>query len=281
MIKRKIFSFAFLLGIICAGYFYLYGNSDYADYNNTVTMLDVGQASCTLIESDGQFCLIDVGKVGGSTDIVSYLHHRNVKKIDVFVITHFHYDHTSEALDIIRNFDIGTLIIPRLLPEYQPDTYFYKSLREDAANGYYSLEYAAAGNEYQLGSGVLKILTDTFNSENINNTSTVCSYTLDDFVYVNTGDTEADRETAIIGFMPENISFLTAGHHGSQDSNSQRFIEKLNPQTVGISCGADNDYGHPHKQVLNRFDSMGISYYITYQTGNVVYYAATKQIVKE
>ncbi len=244
-------------------------------YNNTVTMLDVGQASCTLIESDGQFCLIDAGKAGGSTDIVSYLRERKAEKIDLLVLSHFHYDHTSEALDIIRNFDIGTILIPNLTDENKPDTYFYKSLVEDAANGYYNLAYGSQGLQFSIGSGTLTVLADTCNSENINNTSIAVSYINGDFVYVNTADTEADREAEILNLMPENIDFLTAAHHGSSDSNSAEFLQRLNPAFVGISCGKDNSYGHPHKAVLNRLAEMDIPYEITYEAGNIVRYMHT------
>lgn len=250
-------------------------------YNNTVTMLDVGQAACTLIESEGQFCLIDAGKAGGSTDIVAYLNHRGVKKLDLLVLTHFHYDHTSEALDIIRNFDIGTVLIPSLSAENIPDSYFYKSLEEDGANGYYKLEYAVKDMEFKVGRGTLKVASDTFNSENINNTSVVTVYTLDDFVYVNTGDTESDREVQILDCLPENVDFLTAGHHGSQDSTSQALLDRLKPGFVGISCGKDNDYGHPHKRVLERLDNMDIPYSVIYETGNIVYSMDTKTATAE
>jgi len=250
-------------------------------YNNTVTMLDVGQAACTLIESEGQFCLIDAGKAGGGTDIVAYLNHRGVKKLDLLVLTHFHYDHTSEALDIIRNFDIGTVLIPSLSAENIPDSYFYKSLEEDDANGYYKLEYAVKDMEFKVGQGTLKVAADTFNSENINNTSVVTVYTLDDFVYVNTADTESDREVQILDCLPENVDFLTAGHHGSQDSTSQALLDRLKPAFVGISCGKDNDYGHPHKRVLERLENMDIPYSVTYETGNIVYSMDTKTVTAE
>jgi len=250
-------------------------------YNNTVTMLDVGQAACTLIESEGQFCLIDAGKAGGGTDIVAYLNHRGVKKLDLLVLTHFHYDHTSEALDIIRNFDIGTVLIPSLSAENIPDSYFYKSLEEDDANGYYNLEYAVKDMEFRVGRGTLKVASDTFNSENINNTSVVTVYTLDDFVYVNTADTESDREMQILDCLPENVDFLTAGHHGSQDSTSQALLDRLKPAFVGISCGKDNDYGHPHKRVLERLENMDIPYSVTYETGNIVYSMDTKTVTAE
>lgn len=247
-------------------------------YNNTVTMLDVGQATATLIESDGQFCLIDAGKAGGSTDIVAYLYDRGVEKIDLLVLTHFHHDHTSQAMDVIRNFEIGTVLIPALTAENIPDTYFYKSLEEDCKNGYYQLEYAYKGWQFNVGQGRLTVVDDTYNSENINNTSTATVFTLGDFTYVNMGDTETDREKYIVDLLPENIDFLTAGHHGSKDATSELLLDKLNPAFVGISCSQTNDYGHPHTQMLKRLTDRNIPYAVTFEKGNIVYYIDTDTI---
>lgn len=281
MRKIRIVSLILCLCVLLSGCGELFSSQPDIDYSNTVTMLDVGQAACTLIESDGSFCLIDAGEYGGGTDIVSYLKQRNVKKIDLFVISHFHYDHTSQALDVIRNMDIGTVLIPSLSPENIPDSYFYKSLTEDARNGYYNLAYAKDGLEFTIGQGILKVIGDTFNSENINNTSTVVSFTQGDFVYLNTADCETDRESMLLETLPENVDFLTAGHHGSSDATSQRFLDRVTPAFVGISAGKDNDYGHPHKAMLKRLENMAIPYAITSEIGNIVYSIDTQTLVTE
>ncbi len=279
MTKAKSRFLLFILGIILA--FTGCGDSDPAkktDYNNTVTVLDVGQAACTLIESDGQFALIDAGDAGGSTNIMAYLRGRNVEKIDLMVLSHFHYDHTSEALDIIRNFDIGTVVIPALSEEMKPDNYFYQSLWEDAANGYYAVETAAKDKTFALGSGTVKILADTINHLTENDTSIALSYTDGDFVYVNTADMEKEAEAIVLEQMPQNITLFAAGHHGSSTSNTYDFVARLNPSAVTISCGQDNDYGHPHRETIDTFTSLRIPYYLTYEKGNIVYSIETDEI---
>ncbi len=281
MRKIRIITLILCLCILLSGCGELFSSQPDIDYSNTVTMLNVGQASCTLIESDGSFCLVDAGKYGGDTDIVSYLESRKVKKIDLFVISHFHYDHTSHALDVIRNMDIGTVLIPSLSPENTPDSYFYKSLVEDANNGYYNLVYAENGLEFTVGGGTVRVIGDTYNSENINNTSTVVSFTQGDFVYLNTADCETDRESMLLELLPENVDFLTAGHHGSSDATSQQFLDRVNPAFAGISAGKDNDYGHPHKAMLDRLENMAIPYAITYETGNIVYSMDTQTLITE
>ena len=280
MKRLKFLPLILSLCILFAGCDSFMGSQPVANFGNTVTMLDVGQASSTVIESDGQVCLIDSGKAGGGSDIVAYLYDRKVEKIDLFVITHFHHDHTSQAMDVIRNFEIGTVLIPTLTGENIPDTYFYKSLVEDSANGYYDLVFAEKGQTFTIGSGALAVVDDTYNSENVNNTSTVTVFTQGDFTYVNMGDTETDRDYYLLDLLPENIDFLTVGHHGSKDATSEALLDRLNPAFVGISCSVNNDYGHPHKQMLQRLTERNIPYEITHQYGNIVYDIDTKQLVK-
>ncbi len=276
--KRNIEKMFFCLILVCLTFRGCTDTTPENIYNNTVTTLSVGQAACTLVESDGAFRLIDRGRQGGDTDITAYLNSRNVKKIDLLVLSHFHYDHTSEALDIIRNFEIGTILIPTLSAENIPDTYFYKSLQEDSRNGYYSLMYAVKDMEIPVGNGKIKVLADTINTMGENNTSIVLSYTQDDFTWVYTGDIESDCDDIIINCLPENISLYTASHHGSRDSNSMEVMQKINPEYMVISCGKDNDYGHPHKKFIERAQALDIPYGITYEKGNIVYNMQTGQM---
>lgn len=248
---------------------------------DTVTALNVGQAACTLIESGGKFCVVDAGKTGGGEDVRAYLSRRGVKTIDLLVLTHFHQDHTSEALDIIRNFEIKTVLIPSLSRENIPDSYLYKSLLEDGKNGYFDLKYAVKGMEFTVGNGSVKVLADTINTENINNTSIAVSFTQGDFIYVNTGDMECDGDKLIIDDIPQNVTLYTAAHHGSKDANSYELLEKLNPSLMVISCGEDNSYGHPHKSFLNRADDLKIPYLITYEQGNIVLDISTGEVTAD
>ncbi len=270
MKKSKILSLFLAFSIIIAGCGFI-KRQRAVELSHAVTAVNVGQAACTLIESNGKFAVIDAGRIGGQTDIGAYLRSRGVEKIDLLILTHFHYDHTNEAMDIIRNFEIGTVVIPSLAAEDIPDSYFYKSLTEDSKNGYYRLEYAVKDDSFTLGNGEIRILRDTINHKGINNTSVVLSYTRGDFVYVNMGDVESDCDDIIMDGMPKDITLFTASHHGSKDANSRRLLERLNPKAVMISRGEGNDYKHPHTAFLNILESMDIPYYSTFEKGDITY----------
>ena len=268
------------LSVICLVFTACSGGTE-SGYNNTVTVLDVGQAACTLIEAEGQFALIDAGDTGGTVDIVPYLNSRGVEKIDLLVISHFHHDHTSGAMDVIRNFEIGTVVIPSLEGDMVPDSYLYKSLWVDASEGYYTLETAVAGKSFALGKGSVEILADTINHLSENDTSIALSYTDGSFVYLNTADMEKAAEKLVMENMPENVTLFAAGHHGSYTSSSYDFMMKISPDLVTVSCGKDNEYGHPHSQTIATFEKLGIPYHITREEGNMVYYIDSNKLVSE
>ena len=63
---------------------------------------------------------------------------------------------------------------------------------------------------------------------------------------------------------------LKLGHHGSSTSTSDRFLEAANPQYAVISCGVDNDYGHPHKETMNKLENFKIETYRTDVQGTIL-----------
>ena len=63
---------------------------------------------------------------------------------------------------------------------------------------------------------------------------------------------------------------LKCGHHGSSTSTSAAFLKAVNPTTAVISCGVDNDYGHPNKKILNRLENTKVKVYRTYSQNTIL-----------
>ena len=66
------------------------------------------------------------------------------------------------------------------------------------------------------------------------------------------------------------VDLLVAGHHGAKSSTSQTLLEHVHPETVVISVGADNSYGHPAEETLQRISDMGAEILRTDQLGTIV-----------
>ncbi|MBQ6930413.1 MAG: MBL fold metallo-hydrolase [Oscillospiraceae bacterium] len=239
---------------------------------DTVSVISTGQADSALISSGGKFCLIDVGQTyGGHIGVTEYLQYAGVKEIELLVITHFHYDHTSELLDVMDNFKINNIVIPNLSQQNVPTADYFSVFLDKAERKNINLKPAVKGDEYTVGNGTLKILADTYNDLSENDTSVATLFVQGDFTYLSTGDGEAEYEKRLLEDFSDTVTVFAAGHHGSGDSNTELFIKTVRPQFVAISAGKDNDYGHPHRRVTELLESMNIPYRITAQHGTIVY----------
>ena len=63
---------------------------------------------------------------------------------------------------------------------------------------------------------------------------------------------------------------LKVGHHGSGSSSTSAFLKKVNPEIAVISSGYGNDYGHPHKEVIERLEKRNIEILRTDKSGTIV-----------
>jgi beta-lactamase superfamily II metal-dependent hydrolase len=85
-----------------------------------------------------------------------------------------------------------------------------------------------------------------------------------------TGDAEDAEEEAILASGPDlRSAILKVGHHGSRSSTGEEFLAAVDPQIAVISAGADNQYGHPHPEVLDRLEQAGVQIYRTDQSGTI------------
>ncbi len=250
------------------------------NYENTVTTIDVGQGESTLIESGGDFLLIDAG---GDKDenILSHLYSRDIKKIDILLITHFHQDHISAIVNILENFTVEKIIIPNLSEDNMPTTNTFDEILLEIENQDIPIEVAKKDDVYNIGEGELQILIDTPQDvSDINDTSIISLFTLNDFTYLSTGDANSHIENSIINTFDSNVTVLNIGHHGSSDSTSEEFLDFISPEFVVISAGKDNSYNHPHSETTKKLESRNINYEITFNEGDIVYSMDTKIILK-
>ena len=65
------------------------------------------------------------------------------------------------------------------------------------------------------------------------------------------------------------VDVLKLGHHGSRTSSSQKFLEQINPKLIIISCGKNNDYGHPNEKIIERLNNAGAEIFRTDESGTI------------
>lgn len=231
-----------------------------------VTFLDVGQGDCTFIElPDGKCILIDAGESDNASKIKKYIKRLGYKTIDYVIATHPHADHIGAMANVIKAFDTGKIYMPRA----STTTKTFERLLETIQDKQMKINTAKAG-VIMLDDGALKAefvapVKDEY--DDLNNYSAVLKLTYRDVSFLFTGDAEKEAEGQIKVDIDADI--LKVGHHGSSTSSSSSFLKKVSPEIAIISCGENNDYGHPHKEVVNRLEKQKIECYRTDINGNI------------
>ena len=93
------------------------------------------------------------------------------------------------------------------------------------------------------------------------------------FRFLDTGDAEKEVEQLLCNTYGTALraDLFKAGHHGSSTSNTPSFLQLVRPRAVAVSCGQDNDYGHPHREVLQSFAAVGAEVWRTDISGTLMF----------
>lgn len=203
-------------------------------------------------------------------------------KLDYLVLTHPHADHTGGAREVLRNFAVGQLLVPPWDAQAGGETADWpRGLFDLAAEQGTDVITAEDGTVYPLGSGTLTVLQggeselyDTDDSSaHVNNASLCTLFEAGNFRYLSTGDAESAAEQRLVDRYGKALhaTLFKAGHHGSSTSSTEALLQVVQPQAVAISCGLNNDYGHPHARALQRLTDAGAEIYRTDTMGTITF----------
>ena len=240
-----------------------------ADFS--VHFIDIGQGDCTLIFSDGHAILIDAGENDKGDDVLAYLNDLGVQKIDLMIATHPHSDHIGGLDTVIQGISVKEVLMPPLKSSVIPTTKTYKDLLNAVKEKNITLSQSKPSTEYRFGKGKLTVLGPIVNYDELNNTSLVARFDYEELSILLTGDMEEDAERDLLASGARlSADVLKLGHHGSSTSTSNAFLQSVNPSICIAECGEANEYGHPHKEVVNRVSSCGAALYRTDLYGHIV-----------
>jgi competence protein ComEC len=229
-----------------------------------ILFFDVGQADCELIISNGQTLLIDAGNSRDGEKIVNAIRGLGISRLDYVVGTHVHEDHTGGMSYIVDSFDIGTFYLPY---NTTSTTNFYKKLLTSLTNKKMTITEANIGDKFTVGETNCEIMSvDNSEPENINEESIVIEMSFGTQKYLFMGDAEKVNEDKR---QWNDIDVLKVGHHGSNTSSSQKFLEQVLPEISIISVGKDNSYGLPKDKILERLNKIGSTIYRTDNDGTI------------
>ncbi len=233
-----------------------------------VHFLDVGQGLSILVQSDGQTMIYDGGDKSTSSFVVSYLQKQNITTIDYMISSHYDSDHMAGLIGCLNAFDVKNVISSN----YEHDSKLYQSFIQTVADKGLPMQHPAVGTEFSFGSGSFQILAPaTIDPDDSNKNSVAIKLTNGENSFIFTGDAESSSEKAMCeSGIDLSCDVLVPGHHGSATATSWDFLQATVPEYAVISCGKDNQYGHPDKDVMDKLESMDIQVYRTDKQGTIV-----------
>lgn len=232
-----------------------------------VHFIDVGQSDATLIKNGEDAMLIDAGDNAMGTTVQNYLQKQGVERLEYLILTHTDADHIGGADVVITKFDIGTVF----MGDYPKDNATYRDVLE--ALEYKELTWCTpmVGEVYALGDVSFTIIAPNREYDSPNNTSIGLIVEKGAVRFAFTGDAETDAEADIVrSGMDIDVDVYKVGHHGSSSSSSMALLDAMTPAYAVISCGRDNSYGYPHREVRAALQERDIRVFRTDEQGSIV-----------
>ncbi|QTM99888.1 DNA internalization-related competence protein ComEC/Rec2 [Sediminibacillus dalangtanensis] len=243
-----------------------------------VTMLDVGQGDCFVIELPQRKGVVLIDAAGAAsadfhapTDkvykqiIKPYLYYRGITTINGLFLSHGDLDHDGSASYLLRDFEVKKLFTS---PYYQ----FNPQQKAVLLQKNTRIIQLDAGQSLTVGGKVFFILSPSRDSGDPNDNSMVIFSEIGGKRWLFTGDIGKNIEKAVINAYPKlDIDVLKIAHHGSKTSTSADILQQVKPKAALVSVGRSNRYGHPHQEVLEKLREAEISVMRTDQHGAVWY----------
>lgn len=235
-----------------------------------VHYIDAGQADATLFqytEQDEHFTILyDTGD-WNKNDVVNYLDSQNITYIDLVIVSHPHADHIGQLADIVQAYEVGEVW---LSGNTSSSKTFQKSVEAIMASDadYYE---PRVGESFEIGPMEIEVLHPEKLSGDLNQDSISLRFVYGDMKFIFTGDAYKEQELQMIhNGMEVEANFIQLGHHGSNTSSDQTFLQAVNPDVAIYSAGANNSYGHPHREVVSLIQDLGIKLYGTDVHGTII-----------
>lgn len=234
-----------------------------------IFFFNVGQADSTLITYENKVILIDAGNGSDGEKIVEFLKAKEIDKIDYLIGTHIHEDHIGGVSDIVKNINIGKIFMPYNEKE---EANFYKKVRRSIEKNNLALQPIKANDIFNINNELsFKILyIDNTEPFEPNNASIVIQLEYGTQKYLFMGDAEKEVESKLLkeGIL-EDVDVLKVGHHGSNTSSTEDFINKTSPEISIISVKEGSYNNVPSNEVIERLGKNNNCVYRTDTNGTI------------
>jgi len=219
----------------------------------TIHFIDVGQGDAMLVTVNGYRLLVDGGP--SKERLRTRLQSLGITDIDAILVTNPDADHIRGLIEALAMFQVETS---------------YASLSTNTTQVYGELQSAIAtepgiqkvtltrGATIPVGGLQLQVLHPATVTGDRNDDSLVLRLSCGTVDVLLMGDATTSSEASMLaaGLIPD-VEVVKAGHHGSRTSSGQAFIAAAKPEYVVFTAGLNSQYGHPHAEVVARFQAAG------------------------
>lgn len=263
---------------------------DAADGRLYVEFLDVGQGDAIFLKMPtGETMMIDGGgsltkrkfyideddteifepetmRIGESV-VSPFLWAKGYDTVDLIMVTHSDSDHIEGLIDVAKNFNVRTAILSKKVVMNDNLRQLYEILRRQETD----IIFVSSGDQLAIGEVRMQILNPSLDSsDSENNDSIVLRVCHKKICFLLTGDIEKEVEARLVASSSQlRADVVKVPHHGSSTSSTQEFVRSTGARFAVISVGKDSPFGHPKKEVIERWRNSGAEVLMTGELGTI------------
>lgn len=231
-----------------------------------LTVLDVGQGQCILLQSAGRTYLVDCG--GGNDGLAADLAaetllSQGIFRLDGVILTHYDGDHSGGVPYLLSRVDADGIFLPAAADE--------NGVGETlAARTGGTVVPVAEIMELTFGNARVTIYPPALKNDS-NDASLAVLFQTENCGILITGDRGGFGERQLVAAGIPDVDVLVVGHHGSGNSTCPELLQAAKPEIAVISVGEGNPFGHPRQEVLDRLTAAGCVTYRTDTMGTIIF----------
>lgn len=232
-----------------------------------VTVLDVGQGQCILLQSADETYMVDCGgdySISVADDACARLLSMGVTRLDGLILTHYDGDHAGAAEFILARIPTARLYLPDISDDAAIRSYLSQAFAAD-------ITWVTENMTLSLEQGMIELFPGK-NQKSDNESGLCVLFRTEKCDILVTGDRSISAEAELVANadLPE-VDILVVGHHGAGNSTGLQLLQTVHPDVAVISAGKDNAYGHPAAETLQRLELFGCKVLRTDQNGTIVF----------
>lgn len=226
-----------------------------------LTILNTGKSDCLILEMDGKTIVNDTADQDDYRLIMRTLENKGISKIDYMIISHFDKDHIGSAPELIRNMEVGCVI----MPDFWGDSHLYQDMIAAIQETNTEQMLLDETYEFSTGEGSISINAPELSSyDDENNYSLITSVSYGEAYFLFMGDALKQRTEEFVNAMPvgQTYDLVKTPHHGDYNKKLKPIFANADASSVAVITAASDDT--IETKLMTLLSDNQVETYITY-----------------